>query len=91
MIAEKRPIERGIIHPCRSPESCDNEARYSTGYCGVCDIAYTGGIGERVDTVRGEKVVMAKPTFERMVNLIRRVQPPGYRGILDELELREEE
>lgn len=33
---------------CRR-EPCDNQARYDSGYCGVCDITENGGRGERID------------------------------------------
>ena len=32
---------------CKS-EPCTNEARYSSGYCGICDIQFNDGAGKRI-------------------------------------------
>lgn len=35
---------------CRRP-SCENRARYDSGYCGVCDLTENDGRGERLDPI----------------------------------------
>lgn len=33
---------------CSNP-TCENDARYSSGYCGICDIQFNEGNGERIE------------------------------------------
>lgn len=49
-LIEKVPIadliEAIIALTCKA-RSCENEARYTSGYCGICDILHNQGNGER--------------------------------------------
>lgn len=42
----KEAERRYMVVYCRNRQ-CTNEARYSSGYCGLCDIAFNDGKGER--------------------------------------------